>query len=62
MPELPEVESYRTGLAKSMKGWEINGGKAMWPRASDADFEKIKREKRKKSGRKKLMVTMSEEL
>ena len=45
MPELPEVESYRTGLAKSMKGWEINGGKAIWPRASDADFEKIKREK-----------------
>ena len=45
MPELPEVDSYRTGLAKSMKGWEINCGKAIWPRASDADFEKIKGEK-----------------
>ena len=45
MPELPEVDSYRTGLAKSMKGWEINGGKAIWDRASDADFEKIKGEK-----------------
>ena len=45
MPELPEVDSYRTGLAKSMKRWEINGGKAIWPRASVADFEKIKGEK-----------------
>jgi len=45
MPELPEVDSYRTGLAKSMKGWEINSGKAIWHRASDADFEKVKGEK-----------------
>tara|TARA_B100001123_G_scaffold386061_1_gene460112 strand:+ start:331 stop:1140 length:810 start_codon:yes stop_codon:yes gene_type:complete len=45
VPELPEVDSYRTGLAKSMKGWEINGGKAIWPRASVADFEKIRGEK-----------------
>ena len=45
MPELPEVDSYRTGLAKPMKGWMITGGKAIWPRASDADFEKIKNEK-----------------
>ena len=45
MPELPEVDSYRTGLAKSMKGWEINSGKAIWPRASDADFGKLKGEK-----------------
>ena len=41
MPELPEVDSYRTGLAKSMKGWIVNGGKAIWHRASDADFDKI---------------------
>ena len=44
MPELPEVDSYRTGLAKSMKGWKINSGKAIWHRASDADFEKLKGE------------------
>tara|TARA_Y100000814_G_scaffold137708_1_gene99831 strand:+ start:210 stop:1016 length:807 start_codon:yes stop_codon:yes gene_type:complete len=45
MPELPEVDSYRTGLAKSMKGWEISGGKSIWQRASDADFGKLKGEK-----------------
>ena len=45
MPEFPEVDSYSTGLAKSMKGWKIDGGKVIWPRASDADFEKIKGEK-----------------
>ena len=42
MPELPEVDSYRTGLAKPTKGWEIEGGEAIWPRALDADFKKIK--------------------
>tara|TARA_B100001540_G_scaffold2760_1_gene2619 strand:- start:199 stop:990 length:792 start_codon:yes stop_codon:yes gene_type:complete len=45
MPELPEVDSYRTGLAKSTKGWEIKGGEAIWPRALDSDFKKIKGEK-----------------
>ena len=45
MPELPEVDSYRTGLAKSTKGWKVNGGNAIWPRASDSDFSKIKGEK-----------------
>ena len=45
MPELPEVDSYRTGLVKTMKGWEISGGKVIWHRASDANFEKIKGEK-----------------
>ena len=45
MPELPEVDSYRTGLAKSMKGWKIHSGKANWPPASDAHFENIKGEK-----------------
>ena len=45
MPELPEVDSYRTGLAKSMKGWKISGGKSIWQRASDADFGKLKGEK-----------------
>ncbi len=45
MPELPEVDSYRTGLAKTMKGWKIKGGKVIWPRTSDANFEKIKNQK-----------------
>ena len=45
MPELPEVDSYRTGLAKSTKGWEIEGGEAIWPRASESEFKKIKGEK-----------------
>ena len=45
MPELPEVDSYRTGLAKPTKGWEIEGGNAIWPRALDADFKKIKGER-----------------
>ena len=40
MPELPEVDSYRTGLAKTMKGWKIKGGNAIWPRASDSNFNK----------------------
>ena len=45
MPEFPEVDSYRTGLAKTMKGWKIKGGKAIWPRTSDSNFEDIKNQK-----------------
>ena len=45
MPELPEVDSYRTGLAKTMKGWKIEGGNVIWPRTSDANFENIKNQK-----------------
>ena len=45
MPELPEVDSYRTGLAKIMKGWKISGGNVIWSRASDANFEDIKNQK-----------------
>ena len=41
MPELPEVDSYRTGLAPTMTGWEIKGGKTLWKNASNADFSSI---------------------
>ena len=41
MPELPEVDSYRTGLAPTMIGWRIKGGSILWKNASDADFSKI---------------------
>jgi len=52
MPELPEVDSYRTGLAKTMKGWKIKGGNAIWPRASDSNFEDIKNQSIVEFGRK----------
>ena len=42
MPELPEVDSYRTGLAKTMKGWKVSGGKVIWNNASDSNFDDIK--------------------
>ena len=42
MPELPEVDSYRTGLAKTMKGWKVSGGKVIWSNASDSNFDNIK--------------------
>jgi formamidopyrimidine-DNA glycosylase len=41
MPELPEVDSYRTGLAPTMTGWKISGGKVLWKNASNADFSSI---------------------
>ena len=41
MPELPEVDSYRTGLAPTMVGWKIIGGKVLWKNASNADFSSI---------------------
>ena len=45
MPELPEVDSYRTGLAKPLIGLEIDGGKAIWHRASDSNFKLVKEQK-----------------
>lgn len=41
MPELPEVDSYRTGLAPTMTGWRFNGGKVLWKNASNANFSSI---------------------
>ena len=45
MPELPEVDSYRTGLAKKMKGWKIKSGRKFWYRAADSNFEIVKNQK-----------------
>ena len=42
MPELPEVDSYRTGLDKMIKGWKLKGGKSIWPKACTDDFEIVK--------------------
>jgi len=45
MPELPEVDSYRTGLAKMIKGWKLEGGKSLWPKACTDDFKIVKNQK-----------------
>ena len=45
MPELPEVDSYRTGLAKKMIGWKVKSGRKIWHRASDSDFNLVKNQK-----------------
>ena len=45
MPELPEVESYRTGLSRKMKGWKLKAARTIWHRASDSDFNVIKGQK-----------------
>ena len=42
MPELPEVDSYRTGLSSKMKGWKLKAGRTIWHRASDSDFNVVK--------------------
>ena len=42
MPELPEVDSYRTGLDKMIKGWKLEGGRSIWPKACIDDFAKVK--------------------
>ena len=42
MPELPEVDSYRTGLDKMIKDWKLKGGKSIWPKACTDDFERVK--------------------
>ena len=41
MPELPEVDSYRTGLPKIINGWKIRSGRAIWANASESDFESV---------------------
>ena len=41
MPELPEVDSYRTGLAKTMKGWKVSGGVIIWANSSNSNFNDI---------------------
>ena len=45
MPELPEVDSYRTGLDKMIKGWKLEGGKSIWPKACVNDFNIVKNQK-----------------
>tara|TARA_E500000331_G_scaffold340049_1_gene370962 strand:- start:68 stop:865 length:798 start_codon:yes stop_codon:yes gene_type:complete len=45
MPELPEVDSYRTGLDKMIKGWKLEGGNSIWPKACIDDFKKVKNQK-----------------
>jgi formamidopyrimidine-DNA glycosylase len=45
MPELPEVDSYRTGLAPTMTGWKIKGGKTIWKNASNANYSSIVNQK-----------------
>ena len=45
MPELPEVDSYRTGLSSKMKGWKLEKGRAIWHRASDSNFQVVKNQK-----------------
>ena len=45
MPELPEVDSYRTGLDKITKGWKLKGGKSIWAKACIDDFKRIKNQK-----------------
>ena len=45
MPELPEVDSYRTGLDKMIKGWKLKGGKSIWPKACTDNFNKVKNQR-----------------
>ena len=45
MPELPEVDSYRTGLSSKMKGWKLKAGRTIWHNASDSDFNVAKDQK-----------------
>ena len=45
MPELPEVDSYRTGLSKIIGGWKIKNGRVIWANASKSDFKKVKEQR-----------------
>ena len=45
MPELPEVDSYRTGLDKMIKGWKLKGGRSIWQKACIDDFSIVKNQK-----------------
>ena len=63
MPELPEVDSYRTGLAKMMKGWKLKGGKSIWPKACTDDFNIVKNQEIKGFDRrgKYLIINLSKD-
>jgi len=45
MPELPEVDSYRTGLPKLISGWKIKTGKIIWHNSSTSNINKVKNQK-----------------
>ena len=51
MPELPEVDSYRTGLPKIIERWKIKNGRVIWANASESDFKKIKNQRIKEFDR-----------
>jgi len=63
MPELPEVDSYRTGLAKMIKGWKLKGGESIWPKACTDDFKIIKNQEIKGFDRrgKYLIINLSKD-
>jgi len=45
MPELPEVDSYRTGLPKLIGGWKIKTGRTIWANASNSNFKDVENQK-----------------
>ena len=61
MPELPEVDSYRTGLNKMIKGWKLKGGRSIWQKACVDDFRIVKNQKIKGFDRrgKYLIINLS---
>ena len=61
MPELPEVDSYRTGLDKMIKGWKLNGGRSIWQKACIDDFSIVENQKIKGFDRrgKYLIINLS---
>ena len=61
MPELPEVDSYRTGLDKMIKGWTLKGGRSIWQKACIDDFSIVKNQKVKGFDRrgKYLIINLS---
>ena len=61
MPELPEVDSYRTGLDKMIKGWKLKGGRSIWQKACIDDFSIVKDQKIKGFDRrgKYLIINLS---
>ena len=61
MPELPEVDSYRTGLDKMIKRWKLKGGRSIWQKACIDDFSIAKNQKIKGFDRrgKYLIINLS---
>ena len=61
MPELPEVDSYRTGLDKMIKGWKLKGGRSIWQKACIDDFSIVENQKIKGFDRrgKYLIINLS---